>query len=263
LIDPQLPAEDGELWSFLVAGLSYGRVEQIKKSSLALLQALGLSRDGTGIRDAILSGVRVQSQWKHRLNNSADIDATLRMLSGTLSKHQSLASLFSHFSHQSPQDQLQSFVSALREKIPPAGRSVVLGTGAEWFCSSPRDGSTCKRLLMWLRWMVRKDHRDPGFWLNPSLYIEGQQLPLASRLFCPVDTHIFQWAQTHDIVQTKNPTWKSVLEITEAFRKRDPHDPLRWDFEISHQGMGRVRESKKGGKPQRVLPRPRSRSNSL
>ena len=244
LVDPWLDPADGELWAFIVAGLSYGRVEQIKASAIRLLRGWekeGVGVHGQGLRNAILQGLRAPRHWKHRLNTESDLNEALSMLSGALSQHQSLASLYASCEQNSAEDHLQAFVDALRTFLPKRRHRTRSGTGGTWFCSSPRDGSTCKRFLMWLRWMVRKDHRDPGFWQNPKLYRAGQALPQASKLFSPVDTHIFQWARAQGILRTQSPTWKSVLKITEEFRKRDPQDPLRWDFELSHEGMSQKR----------------------
>lgn len=94
--------------------------------------------------------------------------------------------------------------------------------------ASPEKHSTCKRLNMFLRWMVRKDERgvDFGIWerLQPS------------DLFCPFDVHVERVARSLGLVTRKTRDWKAVSELTENLRQCDPDDPVKYDFAL--YGMG-------------------------
>jgi len=88
-------------------------------------------------------------------------------------------------------------------------------------------GSACKRLLMYLRWMVRKDEVDPGGW-------EG--IP-PSKLLVPVDTHMHRIARKLRFTRRKQANLATVREITAAFRKIVPDDPARYDFTLTRFGI--------------------------
>jgi uncharacterized protein (TIGR02757 family) len=127
------------------------------------------------------------------------------------------------------------------------------GTGAGWFFANPSDGSSCKRLLMWLRWMCRKDAVDPGTWreLVPEQFEKFR--PDKNYIFWPVDTHILQWALQEGLVHRKTSSWALVKELSLFARQLCPEDPIKYDFAICHSGMLRFRASVKGphSKPRR------------
>lgn len=255
-----LNPNDGEILSFIIAGLSYGRVEQIKKSSqnmLEKLRPLGIGPHGEGIANFLQNENAVKINrvlsvaldgWKHRLNNSRDLLALFDMLSSALKNCKSLAHMFQKSAHGEPKEQIDRFVLSLRKNAEakaiatkPSRTRTWQGTGPQWFAPSPSDGGTCKRLLMWLRWMVRKDEFDRGYWSDAALL--DSQLPKADpkNLFVPVDTHILQWALREKIISTRSPSWKVVEEITNYFRAINPEDPLKYDFMLCHLGMSDFR----------------------
>jgi uncharacterized protein (TIGR02757 family) len=98
---------------------------------------------------------------------------------------------------------------------------------------SPRRGSACKRLNLYLRWMVRRDAVDPGLWTP---------LP-ASKLIIPLDTHMHRIAIEWGLTQRKQGDMRTALEITEAFRKVAPDDPVRYDFCLTRLGILRIPQS--------------------
>jgi uncharacterized protein (TIGR02757 family) len=93
--------------------------------------------------------------------------------------------------------------------------------------------------MMWLRWMIRQDDIDPGTWIR--LHDPALPRPVASRLFVPVDTHIFTWARRNGVITQKSPNWRAVEKITAHFRAMCPDDPVKYDFEICHAEMARAR----------------------
>jgi uncharacterized protein (TIGR02757 family) len=90
--------------------------------------------------------------------------------------------------------------------------------------ATPEKGSNCKRLDMFLRWMVRKDNYgvDFGIWntLQPS------------QLICPVDVHVARVARRLGLLQRKQTDWNAALELTEQLRMLDPNDPVKYDFAL-------------------------------
>jgi len=91
----------------------------------------------------------------------------------------------------------------------------------------PERGSACKRLHLFLRWMVRSDNVDPGGWnrVNPS------------KLCIPLDTHMYRICLVLGLTGRKNCDMKTSLEITNAFRTIEPHDPVRYDFALTRLGI--------------------------
>jgi uncharacterized protein (TIGR02757 family) len=91
----------------------------------------------------------------------------------------------------------------------------------------PRDGSACKRWLMLLRWMVRREGVDLGLWthLDPA------------ELIIPVDTHVLRIARMVGLTSRKTADWRTALDVTTALRTLDPRDPVRFDFALAHLGI--------------------------
>ncbi len=95
--------------------------------------------------------------------------------------------------------------------------------------ASPLRKSTCKRLSMYLRWMVRNDNRgvDFGIWNNIS----------PAQLTCPCDVHVDRVARKLKLIKRKQTDWQTVLELTDNLRKIDPQDPVKYDFALFGLGI--------------------------
>ena len=89
---------------------------------------------------------------------------------------------------------------------------------------TPDRGSSCKRLNMFLRWMVRRDRQgvDFGLWhgIRPA------------QLVCPLDVHVARTARRFGLLQRPQTDWQAAIELTEALRRMDPRDPVRYDFAL-------------------------------
>ena len=110
---------------------------------------------------------------------------------------------------------LQFFVNALNS----AGELKIL--------SDPSKKSACKRLHLYLRWMIREDVIDPGGWKGID----------KSQLIIPLDTHIHRISTILGLTDRADPSLKTALEITEALKKYDPADPVRFDFSLTRPGI--------------------------
>ena len=95
--------------------------------------------------------------------------------------------------------------------------------------SSPSQKSTCKRLNMFLRWMVRKDEAgvDFGIWNRMS----------PADLVCPCDLHVDRVARKLKLITRKQTDWQTALELTEHLRQFDPFDPVKYDFALFGLGI--------------------------
>lgn len=91
----------------------------------------------------------------------------------------------------------------------------------------PEKGSACKRLHLFLRWMVRRDSVDPGGW---------EDVP-AAQLIVPLDTHIHRICHVLGLTKRRQANMHTALEVTSAFREIIPEDPVRYDFALAHLGI--------------------------
>ena len=109
-----------------------------------------------------------------------------------------------------------------------------LPRGARTLLSSPDGGSACKRWNMLLRWMVRTGSPDLGIW----------RLPTAS-LILPLDTHTHKLSWLLGLTRRSDGSWKTAEEITRNLARRDPADPVKYDFALAHLGIsGRCRKER-------------------
>lgn len=95
--------------------------------------------------------------------------------------------------------------------------------------SSPLQKSTCKRLNMFLRWMVRKDDMGVDFGLWNTIH--------SSSLICPCDVHVDRVARRLNLITRKQTDWRTAVELTEELRQFDPQDPVKYDFALFGLGV--------------------------
>ncbi len=111
---------------------------------------------------------------------------------------------------------------ASRADLPAPG-----GVLARNLLPAPRDGSACKRLMLFLRWMVRRDRVDIGSWTSVS----------PAELVMPLDTHIHRIARALGLTSRATADLAAALEVTAALRAFDPDDPVRFDFSLARLGI--------------------------
>jgi len=99
-----------------------------------------------------------------------------------------------------------------------------------YFFPRPASGSGCKRLNLFLRWMVRRDRIDLGVWSRVA----------AAQLIVPLDTHVIRLGRCLGLTRYASPGWKMACEITGALRELDRSDPVKYDFSLCHLGMMNV-----------------------
>ena len=95
--------------------------------------------------------------------------------------------------------------------------------------ASPKKNSSCKRLNMFLRWMVRNDNKgvDFGIWKKIT----------PAELICPVDVHVARVSKRLNLLQRKQVDWIAAIELTEQLRKFDKNDPVKYDFALFGLGI--------------------------
>lgn len=223
--------EDQEVVAFLTALLSYGNVTTILISANKLLAALGPNP----FREIKRREVWPELQgFKHRFTTGQDIQVVVSWLKTMFSTHASLEAFFndSHCSTDAPlKDRLSDFVRRFKSQPLPSELSQTAKArerNLKYLISDPYQGSACKRLNMFLRWVVRdSDPIDLGLWKSPQKH----------QLMLPIDTHLLQTLHFLRWTKSKQANWRVVEQATEKLRQYAPEDPIRYDFALCHLSM--------------------------
>ena len=224
--------DDQEVVAFCAAGLAFGRVASVLATTDALLEVMGRHPAAFVRRfDPDRHRGRMR-ELGHRWIRHDDLMALLWIMRQMLSEAGSLEACF--LEGLAPDDPdvgsaLDRFSRRARGYDLDAvyGRRVGGRRGVDYFFPEPRRGSACKRLNLFLRWMVRRDAVDLGLWQGVS----------PSQLIVPLDTHIIRVGRCLRLTRYKSPGWRMAREITASLRRLDPEDPVRYDFSMCHLGM--------------------------
>jgi uncharacterized protein (TIGR02757 family) len=221
--------ENREIGGLVCSALAYGRVEQIRKSVSRALEITGPDLNGFCRDVPFQAKRRAFDGFIHRFNSGTDVALLLECASYAIKQHGSIEGMFLtgySKSDKTVKRALDAFALAMRaaaQRIYPARQG-----GFAFFFPVPGHGSTCKRLNMYLRWMVRRgDGIDLGIW---------KKIPPAA-LVMPVDTHVAAVAVRLGLTRRKTIDWAMAEEITDALRRLDPDDPVRFDFSLCRSGM--------------------------
>jgi uncharacterized protein (TIGR02757 family) len=227
--------KDIEAVGWLTAALSYGRVDLFKQTVDQILD-LTSGRPDHFLRTFDLSRERMRFRGiYYRLNTSEDLLGFVYLMSRVLVRHGSFRNLFVSLYREEEAD-IGPTLSRVIAEILSVDLRPVYGqnqapVGLRQLLSSPSAGSACKRMNLFLRWMVRpkeaKDGIDFGLW---------PEIP-AAKLIIPLDTHIARISRYLGLTTRKSPGWKMAKEITENLRRFDPRDPLKYDFALCHLGI--------------------------
>jgi len=223
--------EDREVVGFCAAGLAFGRVASVLNSIESLLEVMG-PYPAAFVRgfDPARQGARL-TPLVHRWIRGRDLAALMLILQRMLRDAGSIEAFFVAGDDPSAADigpALDAFSSrALATDLSPAYGRVPKRPGVCYFFPRPSAGSACKRLNLFLRWMVRKDAIDLGVWTGIA----------PSRLIVPLDTHVIRLGRCLRLTRYVSPGWKMAAEVTASLRAIEPRDPVRYDFSLCHVGM--------------------------
>jgi uncharacterized protein (TIGR02757 family) len=228
--------QDIEIMGFFAAILSWGQRVTVINNCRKLAAWMDDSPHDFILHHQETDLLRFE-KFVHRTFNSTDLLGLLAFFRQYYSQHESLETAFS--GGMSPNELnvgpgIQHFHDLVMQSETTAGRT-------KKHLPAPSGKSTCKRINMYLRWMVRQDDAgiDFGIW-------QGIQ---PSQLICPLDVHVERHARRLGLIERKNTDWQTALELTDCLRIIDPHDPVRFDFALF--GMGIM--EKKGLDPHRHL----------
>ena len=250
-------AADREIAGFCAAALAFGRVGSVLNSIDTLLAIMG-PRPAEFVRTFDPGAPHPElRRMVHRWTRGEDLAALLWILRQMLERSGSIEGFFLEGDDPANADvgaALDSFSRRARAlDIRAAYGRVPRRPGVCYFFPRPSSGSACKRLNLFVRWMVRADEVDLGVWTRVS----------PARLIVPLDTHVIRLGRCLRLTRYVSPGWKMAADITASLRRLDPRDPVRFDFALCHLGMmnacGFGRKQGDSQCPLRGLCRPRSR----
>jgi uncharacterized protein (TIGR02757 family) len=223
--------DDREIVGFIAAALAFGRVMSVLQSIERVLAVMGpepaayVRRFDPRVDGPAFAGI------VHRWTREADIVALLWLLRQMVDCAGSIEGFFLEGYDAASGDvagALDSFSTrALALDIKAAYGRVPKRPGVCYFFPRPSAGSGCKRLNLFLRWMVRRDALDLGVWrrVSPAL------------LIVPLDTHVIRVGRCLRLTIYTSPGWRMARDITASLRKLDPGDPVKYDYALCHLGM--------------------------
>ena len=211
--------KDREIVGLIASSLAYGRVAQIMKSVERVLACLGSKP-----REYLLKhgdSDIVPSSFKHRFTTSADMNNLLRNIRGVVMKYETIENFAEECIKISGGDMilgLSKFADELSKNRAEKSYRLVC---------SPSNLSPCKRLFLFLRWLVRSDSVDPGGWL----------ILTPANLLIPCDTHMLHIANLLHFTSSTAPSFKTLQQISSAFKSLCPSDPAKYDFPLTRFGI--------------------------
>ena len=212
---------DREVVGIIASSLAYGRVAQILKSVSSVLKELGPSPYAFLKSTSNRSLHKIFSNFKHRFSTGKEVTLMLMGMKRVIRQYGSLGACFTEKYNSDDETVLPGLTSFVDELTHPFnGRTNSL-------IPLPQKGSACKKLNLFLRWMVREDRVDPGGW---------NRVP-PSKLIIPLDTHMHRISLLLNLTDRKNANMRTAMEITGAFRKINPDDPIRYDFALTRLGI--------------------------
>ena len=223
---------DREVVAYVASGLAFGRVASVMASVEAVCRVMG-QEPGDFVRhfEPAAHGGPLEP-LVHRWTRGRDFVALLWTLRQLIERHGSLERSVARYLDANAADvgaAIEQFAGEARavDWRPVYGRRVPEQPGVCYFFARPSTGGACKRINLFLRWMVREDRVDPGGWSSIA----------RRQLIVPLDTHTIRVGRCLKLTTRASPGWKMAVDITAALRAFDPDDPVRYDFSLCHLSM--------------------------
>jgi uncharacterized protein (TIGR02757 family) len=212
--------QDIEIAGFFAAIFAWGNRTTIINKSKELMQLMNMQPYEFCLNHD-LSRLKRLKGFKHRTFTTEDLYHFIEFFHQHYSKHETLESAFFPKNKMTVEEGLNHFKNYCfsTEHLKRTEKHV----------SSPQQKSSCKRLNMFLRWMVRKDDKgvDFGIWKNIK----------PKDLICPLDVHVSRVARQLGLLQRKQDDWEAAVELTQSLRNFDKNDPVKYDFALFSMGV--------------------------
>ncbi len=212
---------DREIVGLIASGLAYGRVGQILKSVRKVLEKMPGPAEFVADGDKKEFG-KVFRDFKHRFTTGEELAGLLAGIKHVVEEYGSLNRCFLTGMKKDDPTVYEAGLEFSKKLSAGKGSSLLPSAGGK---------SACKRLHLFLRWMVRKDAVDPGGWEGIS----------ESKLIVPLDTHMHRISIRLGLTRRRQADGQTAREITEAFRKIVPEDTAKYDFSLTRPGIRKER----------------------
>lgn len=215
--------QDIEIAGFFAAIFAWGNRTTIIQKSRELMERMDMAPYDFVMHHQS-SDLRKLEGFKHRTFNADDLFYFLHFFHTHYNRHKSLEDAFAKWMQPGDVTTENALMGFRRYFFSEEHLK-----RTEKHISSPEFKSSCKRLNMYLRWMVRQDNNgvDFGLWkkIRPA------------QLICPLDVHVARVAKRFNLLQRKPTDWQAALELTDYLRKLDPADPVKYDFALFGLGV--------------------------
>jgi len=211
---------DREIVAFIASSLAYGRVNQILKSVACVLSPMVPSPSIFVAESRLDTFQNALYNVKHRFATGDHLACLLLGVKGVIEQYGSLHACF--VAGMNNDDTVLPALAHFAAEVTACANGRV-----GHLVPSPDRGSACKRLNLFLRWMVRSDDVDTGDWKDIS----------PSKLIVPLDTHMHRISLSLGLTKRKQANMSTAKEITEGFRQISPDDPAKYDFALTRLGM--------------------------
>jgi len=223
---------DIELIGLIASIFAYGNVKQIENTLKKFLIVFDRKPYSFISNFSLSKDAKKISCIKHRFYNEDDVLKLFIILNKEIKKYKSIKQIFlqgCNISDENVKNGISNFSNHFLNSFLETFSEV--SAGIKFMFPLPEKGSACKRMNLFLRWMVRKDELDFGLW---------KEIP-ASKLVIPVDTHIARICKELHLTKRKNVCWQMAEEITWNLKKFDAEDPVKYDFAICHIGIRKLK----------------------
>lgn len=217
--------EDIEISALLSATIAWGQRKTIVKNCNSMMELMD-----NAPYDFILNhnqgDLERFNDFKHRTFNGSDLKCFIKQLKRIYNECGGLEQVFSDGMTKKSKNcsgAIENFRKIFIEGFAEEDKRTIKHV------SSPANGSASKRLIMFLRWMVREDKKGVDFGIWDSLS--------PSQLSCPLDVHSGNVARKIGLIKRNQNDWKAVLELDKELRKLDPNDPAKYDFALFGLGV--------------------------
>jgi len=221
---------DIEISAFISSVFAFGNVRQIN-NTLEKIHLLMNSQPHEFVQNySYKVGLKLFKDMRHRFYSSEDISKLFSSLNKIYSNYGSLKYFFLLYYFEKDANLKNSISFFSKNFLELNSEKGNITHGIKFMIPDPLRGSACKRMNLFLRWMVRKDELDFGLW---------NEIP-TSKLVIPVDTHVAKICMQLKLTKQKNVSWKMAEEITERLKRFDAADPVKYDFALCHIGMRKL-----------------------
>jgi uncharacterized protein (TIGR02757 family) len=213
--------QDIEIAALFAATLAWGQRKTIIRNCKDLFLRMDNAPHDFVLNHDKKDLLRLQ-EFKHRTFNSIDLFYFIRFLASYFKKQDSLEDLFVLKNGEGMEKGIINFHETFfRLKDSPSRTRKHVAT--------PVRKSACKRINMFLRWMVRQDESgvDFGLWKKIS----------SSQLVCPIDVHVERVARRLGLIKSQPLTWQTAVDLTNQLKRFDPVDPVKYDFALFGLGI--------------------------